>query len=231
MDEREKWDLRAAGAARSGLDLESVDLVMLPAHSGKTVARRDGRVHLLRHYLREQLDDVAALPPIEETASPEAGLTASTPLRSERVCAMCRGHCCRKGGDHGFISPSTLQRVLAANPAVSGDALIDTYVSHVPARSYAGSCIYHGASGCALPRALRSEVCTSYLCTGLKTLSESASQHPERVVVGVFEPKDRNPPTTMRVMAVYDSRVDELRPQRRCAPNEPASRPPLPTRS
>ena len=225
MDEREKWDLRAAGAARSGLDIESVDLVMLPAHSGKTVARRDGRVRLLRDYLREQLDDVAELPPMEETAPPEPGLAASAPaLRSERVCAMCRGHCCRKGGDHGFISPSTLQRVLLANPAVSGDALIDTYVSHVPARSYAGSCIYHSASGCALPRALRSEVCTSYLCTGLKTVSDSASQHPERAVVGVFEPKDRVPPTTMRVMVVHDGKVTELHSQRRSAPQAPQRR-------
>ena len=102
------------------------------------------------------------------------------------ACRACRGHCCRKGGDHGYISPSTLQRVLAADPALGGDALIATYVSHVPARSYAGSCIYHSASGCALPRTLRSEVCTSYLCAGLKTLSEGASQHPERAVVGVF---------------------------------------------
>jgi len=218
MYEQEKWDLRAAAAARSGRDLESVDLVVLPAYSGKTVARRQGRVRLLRDYLREQLDDVAGLPPLEETASPEADLAASAPpLRSESVCAKCRGQCCRKGGDHGYISPGTLQRVLAADPALGGGALIDAYVSHVPTRSYAGSCIYHSASGCALPRALRSETCTSFLCDGLKAVSESAARHPERAVVGVFELKDRFPPVTRHVMVVHDGRMDDLRAQRRNA--------------
>jgi hypothetical protein len=99
----------------------------------------------------------------------------------------------------------------------SGDALIDAYLSHVPTRSYAASCIYHGASGCALPRALRSETCTSFLCDGLKAVSESAARHPERAVVGVFELKDRFPPVTRHVMVVHDGRMDDLRAQRRNA--------------
>jgi hypothetical protein len=211
MHEKEKWDLRAAGAARAGLGADAVDLALLPAYSGKTIACRESRRDLLRDYLREQLAEVCGPAAVEETPPPAADPSAPPqPLNLERVCATCRGHCCRKGGEHGYVSPSTLQRVLAADPTVSGDALIDTYLSHVPTRSYAGSCIYHAASGCALPRALRSETCTRYMCDGLKAVSTAASESPERAVIGLFERVDGS----LRMMMVQNGEVRELRPRR-----------------
>src|SRR5215469_8983709 len=118
MREKEKTNLRMAAAVRTGLSVKSVDLVELPAFSEKTVPSPDKRKRLLRDYLTEQLTAVSELPRKDRTRSPEANPSASPPpVDVASLCARCRGHCCSKGGDHAFISPRTLQRVLAGDPS------------------------------------------------------------------------------------------------------------------
>jgi hypothetical protein len=227
MRDKEKTGVRIAAAVRTGLGVKSIDLVELPANSEKILLSGEERKGLLRDYLREELAAVSELPRVDRTRSFEASPSESSPsLDLETICAKCRGHCCRKGGDHGFISPRTLRRVLAADPTLDADALIDVYLSHVPPRSYAGSCIYHSASGCALPRALRSEVCNAYFCKGLETIIESAAQHPERAIVGVFEAANGRSQATAPAILVHNGRIEELRPKGRANPaRRPRKRP------
>jgi hypothetical protein len=197
MYAREKRALRAASAARFGLTADAVDLFLLPYYSGRTAPMRPDRKDLLREHLREQLEAVAKMPPLDARPSKTDRTTPLQRASLEALCGGCRGHCCRKGGEHAYLVPRTLQRILADDPAVSGETLIDVYLSHVPARSYARSCIYHTMSGCALPRALRSETCREYFCAGMTAATASIAKNPERPIIGVFERGDKAPGVLM----------------------------------
>jgi hypothetical protein len=49
-------------------------------------------------------------------------------------------------------------------------AAVAAYVARVPAATVPGSCVFHGADGCGLPREMRSDTCNRYLCDGLVEL-------------------------------------------------------------
>ena len=101
----------------------------------------------------------------------------STPVRPEltgfaaRVaavgCTMCGGFCCKGGGDHAYLDEATMVRVRASGPRLSARGMLRSYLARVPAESYRGSCVFHGAKGCTLDRWQRSDVCNDYFCAGL----------------------------------------------------------------
>ena len=41
------------------------------------------------------------------------------------------------------------------------------YLDRVGSRTYRGSCLYHQADGCALPREMRSDLCNRFFCKAL----------------------------------------------------------------
>jgi hypothetical protein len=215
MDEQQKWELRAASAARTGLDVDAIDVVVLPAYSGKTVRGREERKESLRDYLQEQLAELSKKRRFRKSAPAEAEDVALDARSLERLCAACRGHCCRTGGEHAYLSPRTFKRVLEARPGLGGDALIELYLDHVPARSYARSCIFHTASGCALPRELRSETCNRFFCSGIDAMKQRASAHPERAILAVFELSGWLPWVRTRLMMIYRGKAGALRPERK----------------
>ncbi len=84
------------------------------------------------------------------------------------VCAVCAGACCHRAGDHAFLDTAAIDRLMAENRKMAASNIAITYAAHLPARSFADSCVYHTFDGCALPRALRAEICNAYRCRGLK---------------------------------------------------------------
>jgi hypothetical protein len=103
------------------------------------------------------------------------------------VCATCRGYCCRGGGDSGYIYASTVRRVRERLPDLGAQELVEQSVNAVPEHGVAGSCIFHGAQGCALPRELRAQICNTYFCAPmdqwLARPAEAAGQTTVVVVV------------------------------------------------
>jgi len=71
------------------------------------------------------------------------------------------------GGTHAFIDERTIARLRAERPGLTDHRLIKAYVAAVPDRGVIGSCVFHGARGCALERGMRAELCNSYYCNGL----------------------------------------------------------------
>lgn len=63
----------------------------------------------------------------------------------------------------------------AEQKVASEAALLEDYLERVPRVARAGSCIYHGEQGFALPREMRSETCNRYLCYPLKQLGKDFS--------------------------------------------------------
>jgi hypothetical protein len=133
--------------------------VMVPRNDRALVAMSANRVQRLRHHLtvlmaRRQTSEPAGLP------RPEPEGFAGRVARS--ACTLCRGWCCRNGADDAFLDEPTLARA-----GFAAEAVIQHYLSRVPAKSYDGSCIFHGERGCTLDRSMRSDVCNAYLCGGL----------------------------------------------------------------
>jgi hypothetical protein len=86
------------------------------------------------------------------------------------ACATCRGFCCRNGGERAYLSAERMQRYMTEHPTLAPDAVVDAYLQHVPERTTAGSCVYHGPQGCALPREMRSDTCNRFYCGALYDL-------------------------------------------------------------
>ena len=125
---------------------------------------------------------------------------------SDQLCGHCRGGCCAAGSDQAYLTAISLRRVLDANPGMTGDALVQGYLDCLPAQSVAGSCINQTATGCALSRELRSDVCNGYFCPEVKLLQEQwETRNPPKLLViqrahhnwNRFEADDPNPVVTV----------------------------------
>lgn len=100
------------------------------------------------------------------SASPASGRETL----SQQACAACRGNCCRSGRTHAYLTEETVARSLAAHPDWKITQVMDAYLEHLPAVTYLNSCVFHAATGCGLPRALRSATCNGFRCAKLDTL-------------------------------------------------------------
>jgi hypothetical protein len=141
------------------------------------------RIRALRRHLVQSLRDlrVARRPDrLVQRETPEpTGFTAAV-LRAG--CATCQGHCCKGGGDHAYIDERTMARVRRDNPELDARAVIGLFLARLPPLAYHGSCLFHGADGCTLGRALRAELCNAYYCNGLQGFLQRPAT-PDRVQI------------------------------------------------
>ena len=87
---------------------------------------------------------------------------------SDRLCSMCGGGCCASGKEHAYLSAITIRRYMDKHPNESQPAIQNLYVSHIRSETVENACINQTATGCALPRELRSDICNEYYCDPLK---------------------------------------------------------------
>lgn len=121
----------------------------------------------------------AARPPdgAPKSEPSEAGGARPEALALPRgCCAVCRGSCCRGGGNDAYLSVDTIRRYMARHPRLSPQQVLAEYLDRVPDRTFRGSCIYHGATGCGLRREMRSETCNNFYCAGLQQLRDELQQ-------------------------------------------------------
>lgn len=96
---------------------------------------------------------------------------APEPAVVNAACSACGGWCCQGGArSHAYLGPAAAARWREDHPARGPDAMIRDYLARLPALSVRGSCVYHGASGCVLPRRMRADLCNAFHCSGLKAL-------------------------------------------------------------
>ena len=142
--------------------------LVVPMNNRELVPLEVGRVWRLRRHLVQSLRAMRTMKRPVESASPlrpePDGFIGEV---ARTACSLCRGYCCKGGGDHGYLDERVMARVRQAQPELDARAVIRLYVESVPAAGYAGSCIFHGPEGCSLHRSLRSDVCNSYFCNGL----------------------------------------------------------------
>ena len=166
-------------------------VILLPANSRNTTElpeeSRDAFLEKLRGTIAEAFNDAvrdnrAPMSAEAESARQDAGwaLPESIPAMPDIIgasCGTCRGECCTAGGTHGFLHADSITRVRAElaedGTVVSAESLEALYASHLPARHYRGSCVFHTTAGCHLPRSLRSNLCNRYVCGGLAQLTRA----------------------------------------------------------
>jgi hypothetical protein len=159
--------------------------VMVPRSDKVLVPTPAARARRLREHLRAALHtmkDPKCFPsPLRPEPEGFAARVAST------ACALCKGWCCRNGGDDGFLDDRTMARVRTARPDLDERAVLRLYLERVPAAVYKDSCIFHGNRGCTLDRSMRADVCNAYFCGGLGAYMKTRAAGPTRVIAGESE--------------------------------------------
>lgn len=166
--------LQAALVPQATLDPARVISVVLPSGPSLSgVVPRERR----RRYLRHLIDIIGQAfhqRPQASTASSEVADAAQAEPEepgygsiSGQLCAVCRGGCCTRGQDHGYLQPESIQSLLRRDGNLSMRQILRTYWRHVPRLSMLGACINQTQQGCSLPRDLRSNGCNSYLCSAM----------------------------------------------------------------
>ena len=182
-------DRAAAHALREQEVSQSLPVVLVPSNGRPLVplpaASREAFLQQLREVVGRvfetpRRDNAQAMSAEAAEARVSAGEVAGaaiegslSPAMVGAACAACRGHCCNDGGTHAFLKADSLVRVRAQHAESAADdasVLVARYERHLPARHHRGSCVFHAAGGCALPRALRSNLCNRYQCDGLTRL-------------------------------------------------------------
>ncbi len=151
---------------------DSFPLVVTPSVTAGLAPLPEQRKGVFREHLTALVEQVfnpspAPVEPPERpsTRPPEPEPRVRTVL--EQACARCRGFCCQGGGDHAYLDVETLRAYRAAHPEQDASAVTAAYLDRVGSRTYRGSCLYHQADGCALPREMRSDLCNRFFCKAL----------------------------------------------------------------
>ena len=171
------------GRNLSDTDADGARIVSVPLNDKPLMRVTRARVRALRMHLVESLRAFRVMKHPERNESPvrpePVGLAGAV---GRAACGLCRGSCCKGGGEHAYLDERTMARVRRARPELTAGAVIGLYVARVPASAYRDSCVFHGAEGCTLDRDLRSDVCNAYFCSGLGRFVTNPSA-PDGVVV------------------------------------------------
>ena len=109
-----------------------------------------------------------------------------------RLCAQCRGRCCEHGaGWRAFIDLTVLSRWQQEHPACSLADAVDAYVTMLPAEHVRGACLYQTATGCAMPRERRADICNGFACEALQQVQHVAESVPAGAVLAITFHKDQ----------------------------------------
>ena len=114
---------------------------MVPRSDKALVPMSAARVRRLRKHLVEMLREAKVLKKAPSPYPPEPTGFAARVARA--ACALCRGWCCRNGGDD-LLDDQTMARVRRDRPQLDAQALLQIYVARVPGLAYRDSCIFHG---------------------------------------------------------------------------------------
>ncbi|HWA56804.1 MAG TPA: hypothetical protein VG692_06110 [Gemmatimonadales bacterium] len=118
-------------------------------------------------------------------------LTPAQEAVSVQGCIGCGGACCQTGSTHAWQDLPSMVQYRRDHPSLSRDEVRAAYLARLgSAPTYADSCVYHGATGCLLPREMRSWRCNTHWCGELREVQRGMAGD-ERA--GVFMVWPRGP--------------------------------------
>ncbi|NNF12761.1 MAG: hypothetical protein HKN72_06040 [Gemmatimonadetes bacterium] len=164
-----RTELARRELAARGVDPTRTSWSVVPSFQGGAVPLPQAHRAAFVAHLIAAVDEAASRDP---GPSPSTPVAARTPAPAEALafeagCRSCRGHCCRRGGTTAFITADTVRRVWSRHPDLTPATTTEYYTRFLPDTHLEGSCVFHTATGCTLPRASRSDSCNRYLCSDL----------------------------------------------------------------
>ena len=139
--------------------------LMVPAYNGRVEPLPMTRRRAFAAHLRKIIAEALA----EPSPRVRASSSNSTPVAAtQAACATCRGQCCSHGGEHAYLDEDTIRRVVRERSGLGARGIAALYRARLGKESFAGSCVFHDAQGCRLPRELRSDLCNEFYCNALK---------------------------------------------------------------
>ncbi|AUM11138.1 hypothetical protein Kalk_01235 [Ketobacter alkanivorans] len=186
---------------------EQIKLVMIPTGLAHTVPLSSARKAQYQKHLEETIEEAVQYSNADdavrdqhydahERLKQQDEFLQSHPhisAASDTLCGLCKGGCCSTGGDHGFISAVTIRRLMDKDPDLTAQSILNSYLSHIPDHSIDHSCINQTESGCALPKAMRSDVCNVYFCDEVKShQTRMAENDSEKGVTLVIQRSNTN---------------------------------------
>jgi hypothetical protein len=146
-------------------------LTVIPAATARLVNLPERRRRALRDHVNALLSQAAELPapppPVEPPAPPPTERESRLQAVLGQACACCKGFCCQGGGNRAYLTVETIRRYQATHPDQRPRDILAAYLEPAGHRTVEGSCVYHRADGCALPRALRADLCNRHFCKAL----------------------------------------------------------------
>jgi len=173
---REQDEARENGAGWDALrsrmpatDAEPLHL-LLPtgprrSHRVPQERRAQYRLHLLRI-----IEEAHALPTGTTGAAVNDEGTSGGAGMASQLCAFCGGGCCTMGGEQAYLRAATMRRYMDAHRSLSDEDVLQAYLGRLAPATRVGSCINHTATGCSLPRDMRSDICNRFSCEPLTHL-------------------------------------------------------------
>jgi hypothetical protein len=168
-----------------GVDLDEPETywpTVLPANRRRITnlpvrRRRAFRDHLNR-LITEAAESRASSPGQEVlpvVPAPSEPVVPGLPVVLGRACAVCQGYCCESGKNHAYLTVATIRRYMAQHPELRPRDVLAAYLSRVGNKTFSGSCVFHQAGGCNLPREMRGDMCNQWYCRGLIDFLHSPS--------------------------------------------------------
>jgi len=203
---RRETELRALhGATIPALVLRAP----LPAYEQTVEPLPDERRAEFLENLSRMIDEVGE---VSQEPHPEVPKPAESqvPLIGG-ACASCRGWCCRNGGTSAYLTWNHFSKYLSRHPGKSKGEILAEYRNHIPTVTNRDSCVFHTATGCALPRDMRADICNSYLCDEVRRmLSAQPEGGPSLPVLAFPFRNDRPEPVRTTLIDGRSTTVREL---------------------
>lgn len=192
--------LRDRGAA-GALDPGAYPLALIPFYRAAVTDLPVERQQAIRDRLISFISQAEEDTDEEDEANPRPPPDWSPEVDAVlgQACGVCRGKCCRTGRDHAYLSPAVIRRYRLAHPEQGPEQVLEAYLAHIGPQTMEGSCVYHTATGCTLPRDMRSRVCNDYFCPELNDLR---SDDPARAFVAAVQDE-----TTNAVAPIFGTRL------------------------
>ena len=160
--------------------------VIVPRNEKRLVRVSADRIRRLREHLISILQDLHGMRHAGRAASPSCPEPSGFPATvASTACSLCKGVCCKNGGDDAFLDYQVIVRLRMADSPRGDAEIVSLYLERVPESAYEGSCIFHSKIGCTLDRSMRANICLAYFCGGLTSyMKNRADEEPTVVIAG-----------------------------------------------
>lgn len=165
-------------AAALAIDPKTMLVGVVPHQNMPLVPLPAERFAAFEAHLDATIAEGFAIDPEEyDDSKNRAAVDGPEPPIADAACATCQGSCCKPGAaGHAFIDKWMVARYRRTDPNPTPEGFKSLYLGMLPDKSVEDGCVYQSEVGCTMPRELRSTICNTFMCRGVKVLIDAAER-------------------------------------------------------